>query len=70
MLNRAKPKSRFCSFRLTEEEYLTLSKVAQFERRKMADFVHLVVVDALEAYTKPINSDTPETREGGDWSRT
>ncbi len=52
MFNRTKSKSRFCGFRLTEEEHDRLAKVAHLERRKMADLVHLIVVEALDQYTR------------------
>lgn len=52
MLNRAKPKSHVCGFRLTAEEHELLAAAAHIERRKMADLVHLIVAEALEEYAQ------------------
>ncbi len=57
MFNRPKPKSRFCGFRLTQEEHDRLARVAHLERRKMADLVHLIVAEALDEYAKRLTEE-------------
>ncbi len=69
MLNRAKPKTRFCSFRLTEEEHQILVRAAQLERRKMADLVHVIVADALEEYARRLIKDDSGSSVNADRSR-
>lgn len=62
MLSRAKSKTRLCAFRLTEDQHALLAKVAHLERRKMADLVHLMVVDALEQYVNRLAGTPGERR--------
>ncbi len=69
MLNRAKPKSRFCGFRLTDEEHDLLARTALFNHRKMADLVHLIVVEALEGYAQRFAEEEEKSRTHVDRSQ-
>lgn len=51
---------RTMGFRLTEEDYALLVKVARSERRKLADMVYVLVVDGLQRYARQIpRTDNP-----------
>ncbi len=66
MFNRTKPKSRFCGFRLTEEEHNLLARAALLEHRKMADLVHLIVVEALDRYVNRLaDEEAHEVKDQG-----
>jgi hypothetical protein len=45
-------RNRILAFRLSQSEYQILASAAKFEKRKMADLVHVIVTDALERYTQ------------------
>lgn len=47
-------RTRTMGFRLTEEEYALLVKVARGERRKLADMVYVLVVEGLQRYARQI----------------
>ncbi len=49
------------AFRLSEAEHTLLAQVARREKRKMADWVYLIVTDALESYDKrlPVTTKSP-----------
>jgi hypothetical protein len=64
MIPRPRPKTRTCGFRLTVEEHELLVKVALRERRKLADLVHLMVVDALAHYARTTPIDMPLSPTG------
>ncbi|GEM_PF-5090260 len=66
MFNQTKPKSRFCGFRLTEEEHDRLARAAHLERRKMADLVHLIVAEALDRYARRLaEEEAHEAKDQG-----
>jgi hypothetical protein len=69
MLPRPRPKSRTCGFRLTAEKHDLLVKVALRERRKLADLVHLMVVDALAHYARNAAIGMPTSATGDNRSQ-
>ncbi|MBE7511446.1 MAG: hypothetical protein HS103_01340 [Anaerolineales bacterium] len=56
-------RTRTMGFRLTEEDYALLVKVARGERRKLADMVYILVVEGLQRYARQIPRPDSVTRQ-------
>lgn len=56
-------RTRTMGFRLTEEDYALLVKVARSERRKLADMVYILVVEGLQRYARQIPRPDNMTRQ-------